>query len=329
MLDSRQTELLKLIIEDYAKTAKPVSSKALCDFFNCSSATIRNEMMNLEDIGLLEKTHISSGRVPSEKGYRYYVDNIMKPEQLSKNDISKLQDILNNNHLQVADYITKSVEIVSELTNLTAIVLGNSSINTKVVKVEVVPVNEKSLIAILVTDTGHVEHRNIVIEEEVSLTDIKQTVDIISKMIVGTKLDEVSTVLEYNVKPVIEQCVRQHEVLYNAFYTAFSDFAKDASVIGRKNILMQPEFDNTSKIREIISKFEDKNIIDKIEEKDNGINIYIGTETDFDEDVTIIKMKYDVKGEEGTIALIGPKRMDYKKAITLLEYLENNINKED
>lgn len=328
MLDSRQTELLKLIIEDYAKTAKPVSSKALCEFLNCSSATIRNEMMDLENIGLLEKTHISSGRVPSEKGYRYYVDNIMKPEELSKNDISKFQTIFQNNHLQVTDYITKSVEIVSELTNLTAVVLGNSSSNTCITKVEVVPINESSLIAILVTDNGHVEHRSIVIEEEVSLTDIKQTVDIISKLIVGTKLTDVKNVLENEIKPIIQRCVKQHEILYNAFYTAFSDFTKDASVIGRQNILMQPEFDNISKIREIIGKFEDKDTISKIEEKDNGINIYIGKESDFDEDVTVIKMKYNLKGEEGTIALIGPKRMDYKKAITLLEYLEDNI-KED
>lgn len=329
MLDIRQTELLKLIIEDYTKTAHPVSSKALCEFLNCSSATIRNEMMVLEELGLLEKTHTSSGRVPSEKGYRYYVDNIMKKEELSKNDILKLQTIFENNQLQVADYITKSVEIVSELTNLTAIVLGNQSIDTRISKVEVVPINESSLIAILVTDKGHVEHRSIVIEEEVSLTDIKQTVDIINKMIVGTKLNEAKDVLEIQIKPVIQQCIKQHEILYNAFYSAFSDFTKDASVIGRKNILMQPEFDDTTKIRDIISKFENKDIVNKIEEKDDGINIYIGKESEFDEDVTVIKMKYNLKGEEGTIALVGPKRMDYKKAITLLEYIESNINKED
>jgi len=92
---------------------------------------------------------------------------------------------------------------------------------------------------------------------------------------------------------------------------------------------MQPEFDDTTKIREIISKFENKDIVNKIEEKDNGVNIYIGKESEFDEDVTVIKMKYNLKGEEGTIALVGPKRMDYKKAITLLEYIESNINKED
>lgn len=329
MLDQRQTELLKLIIEDYNKSAHPVSSKALCDFLNCSSATIRNEMMLLEDLGLLEKTHTSSGRVPSEKGYRYYVDNIMKPEELSRTDLFKLQKIFENNNLQVTDYITKSVEIISELTNLTAVVLGSSSNNTCIAKVEVVPINETSLIAILVTDKGHVEHKSIIIDEKVSLTDIKQTVDIISKMIVGTKLNDVKNVLEDEIKPVIKKYIKQHEILYNAFYNAFTDFTKDASIIGRQNILMQPEFDDTSKIREIISKFENRDIINRIEEKDNGINIYIGSESDFDEDVTVIKMKYNLKGEEGTIALIGPKRMDYKKTITLLEYIESNINKED
>ena len=124
--------------------------------------------------------------------------------------------------------------------------------------------------------------------------------------------------------------VKQHEVLYNAFYNAFSEFAHDASVTmtGRKNILMQPEFNNADKIRDIISKFEDKEIINKIEENDNGINIYIGSETEFDDDVTIVKMKYDAQGEEGTIALVGPKRMEYDRVITLLEYIKENIEKE-
>ena len=91
---------------------------------------------------------------------------------------------------------------------------------------------------------------------------------------------------------------------------------------------MQPEFNNADKIRDIISKFEDKEIINKIEENDNGINIYIGSETEFDDDVTIVKMKYDAQGEEGTIALVGPKRMEYDRVITLLEYIKENIEKE-
>ncbi len=327
MLNKRQTDLLKIIVEDYIKTARPVSSKSICDALNCSSATIRNEMSYLEENGLLEKTHISSGRIPSEKGYRYYVDHIMEPKKLTGDDMLKLQTIFHNSSLMLDDYINKSMEIVSEMTHLTAIVLGKSSKENCVSKVEVVPINEHNLIAIVITDKGHVEHRNLTIEENVSMNDIKQTVELINKMIIGTQLNEVGKVLEYEVKPIIGMYVKQHEVLYNAFYNAFSEFAHDASVTmtGRKNILMQPEFNNADKIRDIISKFEDKEIVNKIEENDNGINIYIGSETDFDDDVTIIKMKYDAQGEEGTIALVGPKRMEYDRVITLLEYIKENI----
>ena len=326
MLNDRQTKLLKIIVEDYVKTARPVSSKAICDILNCSSATIRNEMSYLEETGLLEKTHISSGRVPSEKGYRYYVDHILEPRELNGEDMLRLQTIVNNSSLMLDDYISKSVEIVSEMTNLTAIVLGKSSKDNCVSKVEVVPINEHNLIAIVITDKGHVEHKNLTIKENVSINDIKQTVDLINKMIIGTQLNEVGKVLEYEVKPIIARYVKQHEVLYNAFYTAFTDFAKESvTMTGRQNILMQPEFNNTDKIRDIISKFEDKEIVNKIEENDNGINIYIGSETEFDDDVTIVKMKYEANGEEGTIALVGPKRMEYDKVVALLEYIKENM----
>ena len=326
MLNDRQTKLLKIIVEDYIKTARPVSSKAICYILNCSSATIRNEMSYLEETGLLEKTHISSGRVPSEKGYRYYVDHILEPRELNGEDMLKLQTIVNNSSLMLDDYITKSMEIVSEMTNLTAIVLGKSSKDNCVSKVEVVPINEHNLIAIVITDKGHVEHKNLTIKENVSINDIKQTVDLINKMIIGTQLNEVGKVLEYEVKPIIARYVKQHEVLYNAFYTAFTDFAKESvTMTGRQNILMQPEFNNADKIRDIISKFEDKEIVNKIEENDSGINIYIGSETEFDDDVTIVKMKYEANGEEGTIALVGPKRMEYDKVIALLEYIKENM----
>src|SRR5574344_838443 len=279
MLNSRQEELLKLIVEDYVKTARPVGSNALCDALDVSSATVRNEMAFLEDEGLLEKTHISSGRVPSEKGYRYYVDNIMRPKELTGDDMLKLQTIVHNSSIVLDDYIAKSVEIVSEMTNLTAVVLGNSSNENKVSKVEVVPVSENNLVAIIVTDKGHVEHKNIIIEEKVSIEDIKKAVDIISKFIIGTPIDEVSSKLEFEVKPIISNYIEQHEALYNAFYNAFSDFQTPTYTMrGTKNILMQPEFNNVDKIRDILSKFEDKEVVNSIKETDNGINIYIGSE---------------------------------------------------
>ena len=327
MISEREELLLKLIVEDYIKNVRPVGSKSLCDIMNCSSATIRAEMNYLEEIGLLEKTHISSGRIPSEKGYRYYVDNIMHPKELNGEDMLKLQTIVNNKSMVVSDAILKSMEIISELTHYTTIVLGKQSSENLVQKIEVIPINRNNVVAIVVTDKGHVENKNIYIPGNVDPNEIKQTVDLINKIIVGTSIDLVSEVLEYQIKPIIGQYVKQHEVLYNAFYNAFTDFTNESvRVNGRNNILMQPEFDNTDRIREIISKFDDKEIVENIKEEDNGINIYIGSENNFDDDVTVIKTKYMVNGEEGTIALIGPKRMEYDRVIALLDYIKKNID---
>ena len=327
MLSKRQTQLLKLIVEDYIKNVRPVGSKALCEILDCSSATVRAEMNYLEEVGLLEKTHISSGRVPSEKGYRYYVDNIMMPRELNGEDMLKLQTIVENKSLVVNDIILKSMEIISELTHYTTVVLGKQSSENLVQKVEVIPIDTNNIVAIIVTDKGHVEHKNIYIRENVDPTEIKQTVDLINKLIVGTSINLVSEVLEYQVKPIIGNYVKQHEALYNAFYNAFNDFTNEnVKVNGTKNILMQPEFNDADKIRNIVSKFEDKEIVKSIKEEENGINIYIGSENNFDDDVTVIKTKDVINGEEGTIALIGPKRMEYERVITLLNYIMDNIS---
>lgn len=330
MLTSRQSQLLKLIVEDYIKTAKPISSKSLCKSLNCSSATIRNEMGYLEELGLLEKTHTSSGRIPSEKGYRHYVDHIMKPKELTGDDVLKLQQIFKNHSLVLSDAIKQSMEIVSELTNYTAIVLGKSSKDNRVSKVEVVPLEPTKLLAIVITDKGHVEHKTMILPETISKEEVTKTVELINKLIVGTPIDEVSAKLEFEVKPIIGKYVTQHEALYNAFYQAFSDFAQESKMqmAGASKFISLPEFtDDTEKIREILSKFEDKDLIQNIEKnEEDGINIYIGSENDFDQNVTIIKTNYETDdGVEGTIALIGPKRMEYDRVIGLLDFIKKHI----
>lgn len=330
MLNERQSNLLKLIVEEYIKTARPIGSKSLCECLNCSSATIRNEMSYLEELGFLEKTHTSSGRIPSEKGYRYYVDYIMKPKELTGEDVLNLQQIFENQSLALSDAIVRSMEIVSEMTNYTAIILGKSSNDNKISKVEVVPISERNLIAIVITDKGHVEHKNMVVDEVVSLNEIKQTVDLINKYIIGTPLNEVSKKLEYEVKPQIGESIKQQRAIYDALYNAFNEFQNEANVKVNKpsNILKEPEFNDTKKMMEILSKFEDKELIKNIKEEENGINIYIGSESEFDPDVAIIKTKYQIDGEEGTIALVGPKRMEYDRVMTLLQFIKENIGHE-
>ncbi|MFV0249935.1 MAG: heat-inducible transcriptional repressor HrcA [Bacilli bacterium] len=331
MISNRQKELLKLIVEEYIKTAKPISSKSLCRKMLCSSATIRNEMSNLEELGMLEKTHISSGRVPSEKGYRYYVDLIMEPKELTGEDMLKLQTIFHNQSLVLTDAIKKSMEIISELTNYTSIILGSSSKDNKISKIEVVPISEKEIVAIVITDRGHVEHKNVLLEEKIAINEVKQTVDLINKFIVGTSLDEVNAKLEFEVKPKIGDNIKHQKVIYDALFNFFNDFVTESNFQIHKpsNILMEPEFNDTNKIRTILKQFEDKEFISSIKEEEKGINIYIGSENKIDDDVTVIKTKFSVSGEEGTIALIGPKRMEYDRVMTLLQFIKDNIEKND
>ena len=190
-MDNRQKELLKEIVESYIKNVKPVGSQALCKKFKLSSATIRNEMADLEKMGYLDKTHTSSGRIPSEKGYRYYVDNIMKPKELTGDDMLKLQTIFKNTSLILDDYITKSVEIVSEMTNLTAIVLGKSSSENRISKVEIVPINENNLQNKEMTfELEAKEVKNIKIKAKVNLIqeNLEKDLNLIAK--VETKIGE-------------------------------------------------------------------------------------------------------------------------------------------
>lgn len=328
MITKRQSEMLKLIVEEYIKTAKPVSSNHICKALKCSSATVRNEMVRLEELGLLEKNHFASGRIPSEEGYKYYVDNLMAPKDMTGEDMLKLQTIFKNNSLDLNDTIRRSIEIVSEITNYTAIVLGSASRENRLKKVEVIPLDDNKILAIVITDKGVVEHKTLYLPDVVSNEEVKKTVELINKLVVGTPIIEISEKLEYEVKPIIKEYVSQYEILYNTFYDAFHEFTNnktDAYFGGRNNMLKQPEFNNIDKVKEILGKFDDISNISKIKEEDNGINIYVGRETDLSDDVSVIKTKYNIDGAEGTIAIIGPKRMEYDRVVALLDYIKNNL----
>lgn len=329
MIGSRQREILKAIVEEYIKTARPVGSKNLSKKFKVSSATIRNDMGVLEEAGYLEKQHISSGRVPSETGYRYYVDELLEPKKISGEDMLKLQTIFSNNELDLNGAIEKSLEIISDITNYTSVVLGRASKENLLEKVEIIPITGNSIVAIVVTDKGHVENKQISLPTSVESKDVSKTGEILNKMLKGTPIDEVSSKLEFEIKPIIGNYVKNYEVLYNAFYEALSSFQADNDVhfSGKTNILKQPEFNTVDDVKNIIGKFESKELVSKIEETDDEVKVYIGKETTLDDNVTVIKTKYKTKDKEGTLAVIGPKRMDYERVLNLLEYIKSEIEK--
>ena len=179
---------------------------------------------------------------------------------------------------------------------------------------------------IVITDKGFVEHKTINVNG-ISLDEIKKTVNLINNLIVGTPIDEVSSKLEFEVKPIIGNYVKEHERLYNVFYNVFTNFTnRNVDVVGKKNILRLPEFSSVEKVREIMDKLDEDNIENIVEEDDfNNIKVYIGKENKLDDDMTVIKTKYKTDKEEGTIAIIGPKRMEYDRVVNLLEFIKNNI----
>ena len=329
-MNERQNRLLKEIVESYIKDAKPVGSKALVDKLKVSSATIRNEMSVLEEKGYLEKTHTSSGRIPSSKGYKYYVDYIMKPKELNGEEMLKLQTIFSNNELVLSDAIKECMEIICELTNYTSIVLGKESDSNTLKQLNIIPIDDKKVVALVVVSNGHVENKQVLIPDGVDVKEVVKTSEIINKYLIGTPIGEVNSKMEFEIKPRIATIIKQYESVYNMFQNVFNEFSERNSNVffgGRTNMLNQPEFSEVDKIKNIMEKLEDYEMVKRIETNDDGVNIYIGEESEFDDDVTVVKTNYHANGEEGTIAIIGPTRMEYDKVVTLLNFLKNQIER--
>lgn len=329
-MNERQKKLLKEIVESYIQDAKPVGSKALVEKLKVSSATIRNEMSELEEMGFLEKTHTSSGRVPSSEGYKYYVDNIMKPKELNGEEMLKLQTIFSNSELILSDAIKECMEIISDITNYTSIVLGKESETNTLKQITIIPIDERKVVALVVVSNGHVENKQMLLPGEVKAEEVVKTCEIINKHLVGTPISEVNAIMEFEIKPRIANIIKQYESVYSMFQNVFNEFTEKNSNVffgGKMNMLKQPEFGSVEKIKNIMSKLEDYELVKKIESDDDGVNIYIGEDNEFDKDVTVVKTTYRANGEEGTLAIIGPQRMEYDKVLALLNFLKSQIER--
>jgi heat-inducible transcriptional repressor len=326
---NRSDYLLKIIVEEFIKKAEPVGSKVLISEYNLSwsSATVRAEMSNLEDLGFLEKPHTSSGRVPSSMGYRYYIENL-REESLDidlKNQIATLFDTRSTNLNEV---IKHSCQWLSDITNLTTVVLGPNADKEYLSKIQVIPLSESAEIVILVTNTGYVEHRNFVIPNGLAIKDFEMTVDILSERLVGTAISDLIEKTKA-LEPILAQRVREHELVFKAFIDAFKKFSNERmAVYGKDNLLEQKEFTaDISNLKKLVSLLETDELWTQLSNRDNLV-VKIGNETYLQEyeNASIISSKIDIGGiEQGTIALVGPKRMDYNKAIEAMKFIQQKI----
>ncbi|MDL2211631.1 heat-inducible transcriptional repressor HrcA [Erysipelotrichaceae bacterium OttesenSCG-928-M19] len=331
MLTSRQIDILKVIIDDFINDAMPVGSKTLKANHELpySSATIRNEMATLETLGLLEKTHTSSGRIPSNQGYRYYVDYLIDDQDIDAGLKEKLEELFNNRKLEIEEIVKQTCDLIASMTNYTSIALGAESKDEVLSKVEIIPVSTTSVVIVIVTSSGKVESKIFNIENDIDLNELKKCVNVLNKMLVGTKLGDVVKKIDDEIKDELGKHVSNYENLLDAFVNAFIKFASDHVYVGgRNNIINQPDFDDIEKIRSLVNVIEDYDFFETLAKNIDGNKVIIGHENEYfiDDDVTIVTSNYQVSDDEkGVIAIIGPTRMNYDKVIRLLDYASDKI----
>lgn len=332
MLTARQLLILKCIVEEFVETAEPVGSKTLMAKYQLpySSATIRNEMSFLEEHGFLEKTHTSSGRIPSTEGYRFYVNTLMQPsvDDEVKNQVAT---ILGDRHRSLNEIIKESCQMLSELTHLTTVALGPNSGYERLQNITLVPLTEHSVTVIIVTDKGHVENRNFNVKNNAYLEDLTSCVNVMNELLDGTPINQVAFRLERDVKPILSARIKEHEVLFNAFLEAFMKFANSHVYFsGKENLLYQPEYNDVNKLRRLVTAFENSQSWKSLEPiaLEEGVSVRIGSDSPIEDlnDVSVISASFKTGNEsKGSISVIGPTRMPYEKVVSLVEYISQSL----
>ncbi len=328
---ARRYFILKLIVEEFIKTAKPIGSQTLIDTYDLkfSSATIRNEMFLLEEEGYIEKPHTSSGRVPSAKGYRYYIEHLRSKDDKANLIKDRLNKFIDENGaiMHTDQIIDECCAIISNMTNLVSVVMGPNGKEESIAKVELIPLNKSTAIVVFITNSGYVEHKTINIPGETNLEELEDCIKIINKRIAGTQLDQIDHVLE-GVQLVLSEHIKNYEQVYNAFANTFLKFAQERiSYYGKNNLLSQKDFSDIEKIKKIASLLENTNIW-KSFDNEEGINVSIGKENKLDDlsDVSVVSTKLKVNQSNlGSVCVIGPTRMDYNQVIEALEFLNNKL----
>ena len=334
MLTDRQIFILQAIIDDFIHSAQAVGSRTLAKKENIdfSPATIRNEMADLEEMGFLEKTHSSSGRVPSEKGYRFYVDHLLSPQRLTKEELNIIRSMFNDKLYELEKVAQQSAKILSEFTNYTSIVLGPEIFETRLKQIQMIPLSPDRVVAIIVTDTGHVEHKTISMPEELDSSQLETVVNILNERLKGVSLIDLQSKIQNELSEVIKQHVHDYEKIFEILKTTFGDQKSEQIYYGGKtNMLSQPEFNDIQKIRSLLSVIEQDEIVhDLIRTERSGITVKIGHENKVEEmhNCSLITASYSIGNEQmGTIAVLGPTRMEYARVISLLKLFSKDLTK--
>lgn len=336
-LNSRKIEILKGIVDRFIKKAEPVSSQAIAEYcdFDLSSATIRKEMAELEEMGYLIHPHISAGRIPSDKGYRFFVDNFIKEyrEVPAAGNVPSI-DIKVEKDMELETILQLSSEQLAKITSYLAMIVAPAIYQSKFKHIEVLKLYDNNYLLVLITDTGRVFKRSFTIEGAFNSLDLQSVSNILNshfrdKDIAGIdfkemKIPENNSYLRPFIKKIIEaidSCARDN-ILYNRIF-----------IHGAASVLNQPEFIDLKKIQSILSVIENEYLLMKLllslSTRDEFI-VKIGSEIfeNGPDDLSLVASSYKIYGHStGMIGVLGPKRMDYYRVITVLNAFIENLKK--
>ena len=332
MLNERKRKLLQAIIEEYINTAEPVSSNSILEKYdlNCSSATIRNEMADLEKEGFLDKVHTSSGRIPSAKGYRFYVDELMQDDKISLEEIKYISDKLETKVHEIEDLTKITATTISEITHYTTVTIGPKPTEQIIQEIKFVLLNNRMILAIIITDTGMVKETIIKFDEDISEKQVETLNYIFNNKLKGEPIETIDKPLEeFLAKEMTDSVKVIKPVLVQIKKVLFED--NKIYLEGAKRELDLPEFNSLEVAKNFMSILDTKELMSDMLNSGfaEDINIYIGEENEKDElkDFSVVTFRHKVGNKDmGTIGIIGPKRMDYSKVISVMKYISKKLN---
>lgn len=333
-MDNRKKRILQAIIEEYINTAEPVSSGSIVKKYglDLSSATIRNEMADLEKVGYIEKTHTSSGRVPSDKGYRLYVDELLNDKNINLAEIKYIQSKLMTKINEIEDLTKIATSTISEVTHYTTLAIGPRNQTQNIEEVKFVLLGNRMLMAVILTDTGVIKETIIKFDQDINNEQVETLNFIFNNKLKGKPLDSIDKPLEeyifsqmnYSlevIKPIIIQlnkAINEEEKIY---------------LEGANKAFDLPEFKSLDIVKNFIDLIDQKEVVADLLNTGfaNDINVYIGNENDNEKlkDFSIVTFRHKYKNKDlGTIGIIGPTRMDYSKVISVMKYISKKLNGE-
>lgn len=332
-LDDRKARVLRAVVEEHIETGLPVGSRVIAKRYSLgvSPATIRNEMAELEETGYLDKPHTSSGRVPSDRGYRFYVDELMPEQQLSDEELSALECLFRSRAKDVVSLLRETVRVLSDATNYLAFVLGPESGEVTFSAIHLLPASFSKALLVIITDVGYVE-TCLIDAPDMTVDEMRYASDMLTRNLAAVRLDRIA---DRAYALVREEASRYSEIIDQAAAFLRSLMAEPDGdrlfVGGTANLLSQPEFRDVGRVKELLSAIESEGMIQYIlsrEQRAGDPIISIGTESSMGavRDLSMVYGRFTAGNTEGRIGLLGPRRMDYARSVAIVRFAERRLS---